>query len=162
MSGFAAPGAIAEIISKSARELAAVLKNLQVAEETLILETAAGVGDTIKLGEIINAGKTSAFMGEELGFTAKEMGQLQKAGKLEGAINSRLDRLVSQSESEVFKAAVSKDSHVKMVRDYLEKPAKEIQKSIRSYEKPFTKKKLQTHQNLFPIGISYIQKDRKL
>lgn len=133
-----APGAVAKIASKSvksARELAAVLKNLQMAEGTLVLETVAGVGNTAQVGEIINAGKTSAFLGEELGFTAKEMGQLQKAGKLEGAINSRLDRLVSQAESEVFKAAISKDSHVKMVRDYLEKPAKEIQKGIRSYEK---------------------------
>ncbi|MFA5249954.1 MAG: hypothetical protein WC371_00900 [Parachlamydiales bacterium] len=134
----AAPGAVAKIASKSAksaRELAAVLKNLQIAEETLVLETAAMVGNTARAGEIINAGKTSAFLGEELGFTAKEMGHLQKTGKLEGAINSRLDRLVSQSESEVFKAAISKDSHVKMVRDYLSKPTKEIQKGIKSYEK---------------------------
>ena len=66
---------------------------------------------------------------------AQEVNQLQKGGKLEGAINSRLDRLVSQSESEVFKSAINKDSHVKMVRDYLNKPAKEIQKGIKSYEK---------------------------
>ncbi len=132
------PGAAAKIASKSvksARELVTILKNLQIAEETIVLETAAGIGNTARAGEILNAGKTSAFLGEELGFTAKEMGQLQKTGKLEGAINSLLDRLVSQSESEVFKAAISKDSHVKMVRDYLSKPAKEVQKGIKSYEK---------------------------
>lgn len=61
--------------------------------------------------------------------------------KLESTINSRLDRLVSQSESEVLKAAIRKDSHVKMVRDYLDKPAKEIQKGIRSYEKLITEHK---------------------
>ncbi len=55
------------------------------------------------------------------------MGHLQKAGKLKDAIHSRLDRLVSQSKSDVFKAAISKDSHVKRVRDYLSKPTKEIQ-----------------------------------
>ena len=134
----AVPGAVAKIASKSAksaRELAAVLKNLQTAEGTLILETTAGVGNTAKVGEIINAGKTSAFLGEELGFSAKEMGQLQKAGKLESAINSRLDKLVSQSESEVFKTAINQNKHIKMVKDYLEKPAKEIQKGINSYEK---------------------------
>ncbi|CCB88323.1 hypothetical protein SNE_A04460 [Simkania negevensis Z] len=139
-----APGAMAKIASrsaKSARELAAVLKNLQRAEETLILETVAGVGNTVKVEEIINAGKTSRSLGNEVGLTAGEMGQLQKARKLESTINSRLDRLVSQSESEVLKAAIRKDSHVKMVRDYLDKPAKEIQKGIRSYEKLITEHK---------------------
>lgn len=79
-----APGAMAKIASrsaKSARELAAVLKNLQRAEETLILETVAGVGNTVKVEEIINAGKTSRSLGNEVGLTAGEMGQLQKARK---------------------------------------------------------------------------------
>lgn len=76
-----------------------------------------------------------AFLGEELGFTAQEMGQLKQTGKLGGAINSGLEKLVSQTESEVYKAAISQNKHVKMVRDYLDKPAKEIQKGVNSYEK---------------------------
>ena len=54
---------------------------------------------------------------------------------MEGTINSGLEKLVSQSESEVLKTAISQNKHVKMVRDYLDKPAKEIQKGINSYEK---------------------------
>lgn len=134
----AIPGAIAKIASKSAksaRELAAVLKNLQKAERTLVLETAAGVGNTAKVGEIINAGKTATALGEDVGFTAREMAQLKKAGKLEGAINSRLEKIVSQSESEVLKSAINRNKHVKMVESYLDKPTKEIQKGINSYEK---------------------------
>lgn len=132
------PGALTKVATKTvkgAQELAAVCKNLQIAQETLILETATGIGDVVKIAEIIETGQKTAFFAEELGFTAGEVLELKQAGKLEAAINSRLDRLVTQSESEVLKAAINKDSHVKMVRDYLDKPVKEIQKGIRSYEK---------------------------
>jgi tetratricopeptide (TPR) repeat protein len=135
---FLAPGAVAKVASKSvnsAKELVTVCKNLQIAQETLVLETVSGIGAPVKIAEIVEIGKKTAILGEEFGFTVQEINHLQKAGKLEGAINTRLDRLVSQSESEVLKAAISKDSHVKMVRDYLNKPAKEIQKGIKSYEK---------------------------
>ena len=92
----AAPGAIAKIASKSAKsagELAAVLKNLQKAERTLVLETAAGVGNTAKVGEIISNGRKTALLGEELGFTAKEMGQLKQIGKLEAALTETYEHL---------------------------------------------------------------------
>lgn len=92
----AAPGAVAKIASKSAksaRELAAVMKNLRIAEETLVLETAAGVGNTVKVGEIVNSGKSTLFLGEELGFTAKEMGHLKQAGKLETTVTKAYEHL---------------------------------------------------------------------
>lgn len=85
------PGAIAKVASKSvknAQELAAVCKNFQIAQETLVLETAAGIGNTAKVAEVVRNGQSMAFLGEELGFTAKEMGQLKKLGKLEQAIDS--------------------------------------------------------------------------
>jgi tetratricopeptide (TPR) repeat protein len=132
------PGALAKVASKSiksAQELTAVCRNLQIAQETLILETAVDIGNSAKIGEIIRNGQSMMALGEEVGLTAHEIAQLKQAGKLEGTINSGLEKLVSQSESEVFKAAVNKNTHVKMVRDYLDKPAKEIQKGIRSYEK---------------------------
>ena len=92
----AAPGAVAKIASKSAkgaRELAAVLKNLQKAEGTLVLETAAGVGNTAKVGEIISNGRNTAFLADELGFTAREMGQLKQAGKLETTLQNKFNHL---------------------------------------------------------------------
>ena len=132
------PGAIAKVASKSvksAQELVAVCKNIQIAQETLILETVAEMGSSAKIAEVVRNGQSMAFLGEELGFTAQEMGQLKKAGQLEGTINSGLEKLISQSESEVLKAAINQNKHIKMVRDYLDKPAKEIQKGINSYEK---------------------------
>jgi len=132
------PGAIAKIASKSiksAKELVAICKNISIANETLVLETAAGMGNSVKIGEVIEAGQRTAWLADEMGFTAKEMGQLKQAGKLEGSVNSRLDMLVSQSESEVLKSAISQNRNVKFVQDYFCKPAKEIQKGINSYEK---------------------------
>ncbi len=133
-----APGALLKVASKSiksAQELAAICKNIQIAQETLVLETAAEIGNGAKIAEVVGTGQKMTFLGEELGFTAQEMGQLKQTGKLGGAINSGLEKLVSQSESEVYKAAISQNKHVKMVRDYLDKPAKEIQKGVNSYEK---------------------------
>lgn len=99
----AAPGAVAKIASKSvksARELTAILKNLQKAEGTLVLEAAAGVGNTVRVGEIVSAGRQTAFLGEELGFTAKEMGQLKQAGKLEMTVTKTYEHLsLSMQES---------------------------------------------------------------
>src|SRR5690606_27376273 len=70
----------------SAKELVAVCKNLQIAQETLVLETAAGIGVPAKVGEIVAMGRKTLNLGEELGFTAQEMGQLQKIEKLEPTI----------------------------------------------------------------------------
>lgn len=132
------PGALAKVASKSmkcAQEITAVCKNLQIAQETLILETAAGIGDSAKIAEAVNKGRMMMALGEDVGLTAQEMAQLKQTGQLEGVINGGLEKLVSQSESEVLKAAISQNKHIKMVRDYLDKPTKEIQKGINSYEK---------------------------
>ncbi|MFS8564375.1 MAG: tetratricopeptide repeat protein [Rhabdochlamydiaceae bacterium] len=132
------PGALAKAVAKGAKgaqELSAVYKTLQNAEKALLLESAAELGSSAKIGEALTTTYNTALLGEELGFSVKEMNQLKQAGKLEGAINSSLEKLVSQSESEVYKATINQNKHVKMVRDYLDKPAKEIQKGINSYEK---------------------------
>jgi hypothetical protein len=97
------PGAIAKVASKSvksAQELAAVCKNLQIAQETLVLETAAGIGHSAKIAEVIEAGQKTAFLAEELGCTAREMGQLKQTGKLEATIAKKYDHLsLSMQES---------------------------------------------------------------
>ncbi len=106
------PGALAKVASKSmksAQELVAVCKNLQIAQETLLLETAAGIGNSVKITEVIEAGQKTAFFAEELGFTAREMGQLKQAGKLEGAIANNLERIANnpalRESHELFKNA---------------------------------------------------------
>ena len=133
-----APGAAAKIASQSissAKELVAICKNLQIAQEALVLETTAGIQNTIKIVEIVRSGQTMMILGEDVGFSVREIAQLKQAGKLEDAINSGLEKLIAQSESEVFQTAINHNKHVKMVRDYLDKPAKEVQKGIHSYEK---------------------------
>ncbi len=71
-----APGAVAKVASKSvnsARELVAVCKNLQIAQETLVLETAAGIGIPAKVAEIVEMGKNKLTFGEGLGVINKEI-----------------------------------------------------------------------------------------
>ena len=117
-----------------------------------MLETAAGIGNSAKIAEVVEAGQTMLFLGEDVGLTTHEMAQLKQAGKLESTIKNGLEKLVSQSESEVLKAAISQNKHVKMVRDYLDKPAKEIQKGINSYEKQIAihKEKIMTPTKYYP------------
>ncbi len=132
------PGALAKAASqglKGAEALGAIGKSFRAAEQTLLLESAAALGDTAKAAEVLQSSQKTLNLGEMLGFSPGEMGQLKQAGNLEGAINSGLETLVSQSESDVYKVAMSQNKHARMVRDYLDKPAKEIQKGINSYEK---------------------------
>jgi hypothetical protein len=86
-----APRAVAKVASKSvnsAKELVAICKNIQTAQETLVLETAAGIGIPAKVSEIVTMGKKTAILGEELGFTAEEMGQLQKTKELQTTVTN--------------------------------------------------------------------------
>ncbi len=94
------PGALAKVASKSvksAQELAAVCKNLQIAQKTLVLETAAGIGNSAKIAEVVRSGQTMMALGEEMRFTAREMVQLKQAGKLQGAIDSAFESLINQN-----------------------------------------------------------------
>lgn len=132
------PGAIAKVASKSiksAQELAAVCKNLQIAHKTLILETATGIGNTAKIAEIVERGQKAAFFVEELGFTAGEIGQLKQAGKLEAAIDSAFENLINKTPSEAYIAAKNEGRHFPLIKEWSGKSLKEIQKSIKSYQK---------------------------
>jgi len=90
------PGALAKVAAKSiqsAQELAAFCKNIQIAQDTLLVEAAAGVGSSVKIGEIIQAGQRTIGMAEELGFSTYEMRQLKQAGNLEAAVAKSYDGL---------------------------------------------------------------------
>ncbi len=136
-----APGAIAKVASKSAksaRELAAVMKNLRIAEETLVLETAAEIGSAAKIGEIVNEGKTTLFLGEELGFTAKEMGRLKQAGKLEATVSSSYEHL-SLSMKESIKLFDKAQEVLKPYKDFMsEKQIRGLiqQTGIKTFPRP--------------------------
>lgn len=133
-----APGTIAKVASKSAKtakKLATVCKNIKLAEETLVLETASGVGNVAKVGEIVTSGKSIFSIGKSLGFTESEISYFKKAGMLEKNINLSLEKLSSQFQSEVIKDSIKQHRHIKMIKESLTKPIKEVEKSIRSYEK---------------------------
>jgi tetratricopeptide (TPR) repeat protein len=98
------PTALAKIASKSvksAQELAAIRKNLQIAQETLILETAAEMGNAAKIAEVIETGQKTLFFAEELGVSPNEMGQLKQLGKLETTLVNKYEHL-SPSMQESF------------------------------------------------------------
>jgi hypothetical protein len=133
-----APGAVAKVASKSvnsAKELVAVCKNLQIAQETLVLETVSGIGIPGKIAEVVRNGQTMAFLGGELGFTAQEMGQLKNLGKLEQAIDSACESWLAKSPSEAYITAKNGGRHADLIPKFSQKPIKEVEKSIRSYEK---------------------------
>jgi len=98
----------------------------------ILLEAAAEVGNGAKFGEILNAGRKTAFLGEELGFTAKEMGQLQKVGKLEGAIDSACESWLAKSPSEAYIAAKNGGKHARLIEAYGGRLPKEVQKGSKS------------------------------
>ncbi|MFI5334208.1 MAG: tetratricopeptide repeat protein [Chlamydiales bacterium] len=132
------PGALAKATArgfKAAEELAAICRGLQTAEKTLLLESAAGLGNGAKVAEVVRAKQTTAFLAEEFGFSAKEMLQLKQAGKLEGAIDSACESWLAKSPSEAYIAAKNGGRHADLIPKFSEKPIKEIEKSIRSYEK---------------------------
>jgi len=91
----------------AAKNVATICKNLKIAERTLVLEAAAEASVVgVNIGEIVKS-----------------------------TTHVNLVKIIPQTESEVLKSAIRQNKHVKMARDYLDKPAKELQKSIKSYEK---------------------------
>lgn len=93
-----APGTIAKVASKSvknAKKLAMVCKNIKLAEETLVLETATKIGNSIKVAEVIQ--NTTMTVAEKLGFNTYEITQLQNIGKL-----GSFTKYVSNNESFSF------------------------------------------------------------
>ncbi|MCI0381629.1 MAG: hypothetical protein L0207_01045 [Chlamydiae bacterium] len=135
------PGAVAKLIArgvKGAKELAAISKNLQAAEQTLILEAAAELGSGAKVAEVIQAGEKNAFLAKELGFTARETVELKQAGKLEGAMNDAYAHLnpEMQASIQLFQKA---ENFLKPHKGYM--PEAEVralihQTGIRTFPKP--------------------------
>ncbi len=136
-----APGALAKVASKSvksAQELVAVCKNIQIVQETLILETAAGIGNSAKITEVIEVGRKTAFLADELGFTAREMGQLKQAGQLETSVASACEHLPPpmRESFEFFKKA---QDFLEQYKGFMpESQARELihQTGVRTFARP--------------------------
>ncbi len=117
------PGALAKVAIKSvksAQELAAVCRNLQIAQETLVLETAAGIGNSAKIAEVVGAGQRTARIAEDLGFSAPEMGKLKQAGQLETAIANTLDYIAQNpAMRESFDLFERAQNFLKSYKDFM-------------------------------------------
>ncbi len=118
------PGALVKVASKSiksAQELAAVCKNLQRAQETLVLEAAAEIGSGAKVAEVMRHGQTMAFLGEELGLTAEEIGKLKQAGKLAITIEKEYEHLSATMQESIALHKRAKDA----LKPYAKQPLPE-------------------------------------
>ncbi len=125
-----APGAFVALASKSlkcAQEFAAIAKNIKIAQETLLLETAAEIGSSAKIAEVVEAGQKITFLAEELGFTAREMGQLKQAGKLETSIANSYEHLSLSMQESIALHKKARDA----LEPYIKKPMPE--ERIRMY-----------------------------
>lgn len=90
------PGAIAKAVSKGLKggqELAIIYKSLQTAEQSLVLESAANIGNGAKIAEVIEASQKTIALGDELGFSTTEMAHLKQAGQLEGTISHAFENV---------------------------------------------------------------------
>ncbi|NGX37471.1 MAG: Thymidylate kinase [Chlamydiae bacterium] len=105
-----APGALAKVASKSvksAQKLASVFKNLQRAEGTLVLETAAGMGNgaEISLQRIKDAtGRKDQIEKEDIAFHRKIREAFHHIGEQNPARFQIVDG--SQSREAVFEEAL--------------------------------------------------------
>lgn len=127
------PGALAKVAGKSvtsAQELTSVCKHIQRAQETLVLETAAGMGGSAKIGEVVEAGKKTAFLAEELGLTTQEMGQLKKTGELEIAIAKNYEHLNLSVQNSIELHKKARD----ILKPYVKKPMPENQIRMHIHE----------------------------
>ena len=107
----------------------------------------------MQMGELPPPGALVSAASRAIAIASRTLGVVARSGSAVGSVaavsslsqnaltqttNNGLEKLVSHSESKVLKTAINQNKHIKMVRDYLDKPAKEIQKGINSYEKQIT------------------------
>jgi hypothetical protein len=57
-------------------------KNIQFAQEALVLETAAGIRNPFKIAEIVEAGQKTGQLANNLGYSGSELGALKRSGDL--------------------------------------------------------------------------------
>lgn len=103
------PGALTKAVAKGlkgAQELSRIYKGLQTAEQTLLLESVAGLESGAKIGEVIQTTQKTITLGEELGYSVREMAQLKQAGKLETTVSNTLENIsknpVTRESFELF------------------------------------------------------------
>ncbi len=107
------PGATATVVAKgsaAAKELGVICKNLQSAEKLLVLEAVAEGGTAgINIREVVISANRTLAVGEDLGFTTKEIAALKQSGELEQVIGKGRDFFAGnpemQTSYDLFKAA---------------------------------------------------------
>lgn len=90
------PTALAKAAAKGlkcGKEVSAAYKNLRAADQALVLESLASLESAAKIEEVVAVAKETAFLGEELGITASEIGQFKQTGALKTKLASHAECL---------------------------------------------------------------------
>lgn len=126
------PVALAKAASKGlqyGKQVSAAYKNLRAADQTLLLESLSSLKTGAKIEEAVLAAQETTFLGEELGLSAREMGQLKQTGTLEKTIvrnHESLSPLMQESVAlhkrarEVLKPYVKKTMPENKVRELIQ------------------------------------------
>ena len=135
------PGAVAKVAAKGlkgAQQLNLVYRELQLAEQTLLLETAAKGGGALDVAEIISANKNAISLGEELGFTTQEIGQLKQAGELKTVTTRAYEQLSPQMRESYTLFKNAEEFLQKQIGFLSESQAKELihQTGITTFPRP--------------------------
>lgn len=97
------PVALAKAASKGLKygaQVSSAYKNLRAADQALLLESLSSLKSAAKIEEAVVAARQTAFLGEELGLTARNMGQLKQTGTLQETIAGNYESLsASMQES---------------------------------------------------------------
>ncbi len=107
---------------KCAQELAAIAKNIKIAQKTLLLETAAEIGSIAKIAEIIQSKMVT--IAEKLGFNAREIAQLENIGKTEGSIAKNIQNAAQDTNftNHALQRAVERGVSRESILDALASP----------------------------------------
>jgi len=86
------PGALAKVVArgmKGAQQISRIYQGLQTAERTLLLESVATLESGAAIGEMVS-GRVSS-LATDLGFTAREIAQLENITHLESSLNGLIE-----------------------------------------------------------------------
>lgn len=126
------PAALAKAASKGLKygaQVSSAYKNLRAADQALLLESLSSLKSAAKIEEAVVAARETAFLGEELGLTARKMGQLQQAGTLQetiaghyGSLSASMQQSVAlhNKAQKILKPYVKKAMPENKVREFIQ------------------------------------------
>ncbi len=106
---------------KCGTQVSSAYKNLRAADQALLLESLSSLKSAAEIEKVVVTARETAFLGEELGFTARKMGQLKEAGALEETIANSHELLSPLMQESVALHKKARDT----LKPYVKKPMSE-------------------------------------